>query len=467
MSITTTHPQYSDALERWQKNRDFCKGEMAVKDKGRVYLPDDNQKFVNGVPEDASVTGPDADPYKYQRQYYNYLRRATLLAIAQHTRNGLVGMVFNEPPIHDLPDSLGFILENADGSGQALEQLGKFTVSEVIEVGRVGLLVDMPPAKEGASKADEIEGNLRPRILTYNAESIVDWDEETIGSLTFLSFVKLRECYYDRTDTLDDYGTEKVRYRILRLTDEGYTHQVVEEDGTEPEEAITVKMAKDQPFNFIPFYFVGAENNKPDVDDAPISGIVDVNASHYINTADNEQLNHLYALPTLHLDMGEGSNGDTFNTANPNGVKLGGGLLTGGRGSAALLQIEANGSLAALIKQKEDQAEKIGARFAGDGNSKDVTAEAARINAAFTTSTLTTVVTNVSEALEAALEAVAMFMGIDAKQVEYKLNTQFYGQGIDEKKGAFLLSLFERGDLISPEQFKTEMDKLGIDLDLI
>jgi hypothetical protein len=312
-----------------------------------------------------------------------------------------------------------------------------------------------------------IEGNLRPRILAYNAESIVDWDEETIGSLTFLSFVKLRECYYDRTDSMDDYGTEKVRYRILRLTKEGYTHQVVEEDGTEPEDPILVKMFKDQKFNFIPFYFVGAENNKPDVDDAPISGIVDVNASHYINTADNEQLNHLYALPTLHLDMGANSNADRFKEMNPNGAKLGCGLVTDAGGTASLLQIEANGSLAALIKQKEDQAEKIGARFAGDGNSKDVTAEAARINAAFTTSTLTTVVTNVSEALEAALEAAAMFMGIDAKQVEYKLNSQFYGQGVDEKKGAFLLSLFERGDLISPEQFKVEMDKLGIDLDLI
>ena len=467
MSITTTHPQYSAALERWVKNRDFCKGEMAVKAKGRTYLPDDNEKFVNGLPTGESVAGPDSDQHKYQRQYFNYLKRATLLAIAQHTRNGLVGMVFNEPPIHDLPTGLEFILENADGSGQSLEQLGKFVVSETIEVGRVGLLVDMPPKKEGASKQDVIEGNLRPRILAYNAESIVDWDEETIGSLTFLSFVKLRECYYDRTDSMDDYGTEKVRYRILRLTDEGYTHQVVEEDGTEPEKPIPVKMFKDQKFNFIPFYFVGAENNKPDVDDAPISGIVDVNASHYINTADNEQLNHLYALPTLHLDMGDGSNGDTFNAANPNGVKLGGGLLTSGRGAASLLQIEANGSLAALIKQKEDQAEKIGARFAGDGNSKDVTAEAARINAAFTTSTLTTVVTNVSEALEAALEAAAMFMGVDAKQVEYRLNSQFYGQGVDEKKGAFLLSLFERGDLISPEQFKVEMDKLGIDLDLI
>jgi hypothetical protein len=467
MSITTTHPQYSAALERWVKNRDFCKGEMAVKAKGRVYLPDDNEKFVNGLPTGESVAGPDADPHKYQRQYFNYLKRATLLAIAQHTRNGLVGMVFNEPPVHDLPVGLEFILENADGSGQSLEQLGKFVVSETIEVGRVGLLVDMPPAKEGASKHDVIEGNIRPRILVYNAESIVDWDEETIGSLTFLSFVKLRECYYDRETSLDDYGTEKVRYRILRLTDEGYTHQIVEEDETSPETPILVKMFKNQKFNFIPFFFVGAENNKPDVDDAPISGIVDVNASHYINTADNEQLNHLYALPTLHLDMGTNSSADRFKEMNPNGAKLGCGLVTDAGGTAALLQIEANGSLAALIKQKEDQAEKIGARFAGDGNSKDVTAEAARINAAFTTSTLTTVVTNVSEALEAALEAAAMFMGIDAKQVKYKLNTQFYGQGVDEKKGAFLLSLFERGDFISPEQFKIEMDKLGIDLDLI
>lgn len=464
MSIITTHPQYALAQARWMKNRDFCGGEMPVKLKGREYLPDDNAKYIAGVPQNESISGPADDPYKYERKYQNYLRRAPLLTIAQHTRNGLTGMVFNEMPVYQIAPELEFIIENADGSGQSLIQTSKHCVSEVLEVGRVGLLSDMPSIGGAVSRAEEQALNIRPRILVYTAENIVDWDEDTIGSRTFLNYVKLREAYYERDNYKTGYGSLKYRYRVLELVDGVYNHSVFDENGKQIGETVQPKVSGGAAFDYLPFHFIGAENNKPDVDDAPLSGIVDINASHYINSADNEQLNHLYSLATPHLDVGVNQTSEAFQAANPRGIEAGQGVVTQGGGTFTLNQIQANGSLSELIDKKEAQAEKIGARFAGEGNSKDVTAEAARMNAAFTTATLTTVVGNVSEGIEAALEDCAVFIGVSVEAIEFNLNTSFYGQQPNFELGAFYNGLYDVGR-ITWDNYVALMSSIGIEID--
>jgi hypothetical protein len=463
-TTTTTHPAYDAFQPRWEKNRDFCGGEMAVKARGRRYLPDDNEDYIGSKPQGRSIKGPDSDPAKFERKYQVYLRRASLLAIAQHTRNGFVGMVFSKDHTVELPSVLEYIQENVDGAGQSLDQLAQSSVSEVVEVGRMGLLVDMPTTDENLSLKAETELGLKPRILQYDAESIVDWGTDTFGGITKLTFVKLRECYYDRTDDEDDlsaYSDVKTRYRILRLNDGVYTQQVIEDDGEVGEE-LTPRMSGNASFDYIPFFFVGAQNNKPDVDEAPISGIVDINAAHYINSADNEQLIHMYSLATPHLNIGDTSLTE-WNEGNPNGVQAGNGFVTKG-GSFELAQIEANSALSEALKDKEAQAEKIGARFAGEGNSKDVTAEAARINAAFTTSTLSTLVGNVSEAIEAALEACAQFLGDTGESVEYQLNKQFYGQEPNIELARFYTELYDLGRL-SSSNYTDLMREINIELD--
>jgi hypothetical protein len=133
-------------------------------------------------------------------------------------------------------------------------------------------------------------------------------------------------------------------------------------------------------------------------------------------------------------------------------------------GSFELAQIEANSALSEALKDKEAQAEKIGARFAGEGNSKDVTAEAARINAAFTTSTLSTLVGNVSEAIEAALEACAQFLGDTGESVEYQLNKQFYGQEPNIELARFYTDLYDLGRL-SSSNYTDLMREINIELD--
>ncbi len=321
MSIKTSiHPEYEYHRGRWSKNRDFCSGSEAVKAKGRVYLPDDNQLYdTAGKPLGDSIAGPTDDPFKYKRKYSILLQRASFNAIAQHTRNGWTGMMFNKDPIIELPSQIEYMRDNVDGAGQTLIQLAKKNSSEGIEVGRIGMLVDMPSTGGNLSIAEEAALNIRPRIANYVAEAIEDWDETEVGAVKKLSFVKLREEIYNRDDEFSDYGECEIQYRVLRLREDGYTQEVLDENGDAKEEEKLI-LAQGKPLPFIPFYFVGAENNKPDVDDAPVSPIVDINLAHYLTSADYEELNHLYSLPTPSFNLGDNVSIDDFNKANPRGV---------------------------------------------------------------------------------------------------------------------------------------------------
>ena len=458
--INLFHPQYAPMTIRWERNRDACKGQLAVKSKGRQYLPDDNAN-IHGTD---SIDGPEGDKDLYRRQYRNYLERAVFMSFSQNTRDGWTGMIFAKPPTVVLPTGLKDLEENVDGAGLSLTQLAKSCSSETIEVGRIGLLADYPRGIEGATKEDDERLNLRPRIVTYASEDIVDWDEDTFGSVTKLTMVKLREVYFERADDGNGWKDPETRYRILRLDNEIYTQELVDESGSYIDEPFMPTMAGGKPFDHIPFGVAGSENNKMNIDDAPISGIVDLNLSHYVNSADLEASMHRFSMATLMVCTGEESATD-FTKRNPAGVQLGQGIALGNGGSIKIEQMADSPALSNHLTQKEEQAEKIGARFAGEGTSKNVTAEAARINAANSTATLTTLVGNVSEAIEARLEDCALFVGADPKTVEFELNDQFYGDTFDKDLYAVAYELYMDG-AISKEEFKNVLNGMGMEFKL-
>lgn len=461
MSISV-HPEYEAAKVRLERNRDACAGEMAVKSKGRLYLPDDNELVVNGVPTGRSIT---SDGDKYTLKYLNYLMRASFMTIAQHTLNGWVGMVFNNPPTVDLGSSeLDYLNENVDGAGQSLMQLSKRVITEVLETGRDGLLADMPVTEGKLNKSQQDALFIAPRIHEYVAENIIDWDEEKVGSITKLTYVLLRELFYDKTNEngLVKYGKPEYRYIALRLTDGVYTQQHYDDSGEPTGDVIVVRKKGGKTLDYIPFYFAGAENNKPDVDDAPISGIVDLNLNHYRNSADKENLTHLYSLPTPWVNVGNLQQG-AFDEMNEDGFVMGRGLILGEGGSFGLAQVNANSATSENMTAIEAQAEKIGANYAGEGQSKNVTAEAARINAATTTSTLTKAVGNVSEAIEAALEACADMLGLSVAAVQFELNKEFYNKTKDFQAANIIIQLQQLG-WYDNDDFVEEMATAGFTL---
>lgn len=409
MSVSTVHPLYSASLSRWRSVRDSVDGQEAIKGGGELYLP-------------ATFAKVDAD------RYLQYIMRAYWMGVTGRTKEALTGMVFRKPPTVDLPPQLQLLIEDIDGAGQSLEQLAKEIVGDELTVGRYGLLVDYPSAPEGIDSETERRMGLRPTVAAYPAESIINWRFEGVNGKKQLTLVVLKEAVLK--DSTDEFSHEtEVVYRVLRLRDGIYTQQVYSEGGEVNTEEYAPRMAGGAPFDHIPFHIIGSTNNFPEPDVAPLFDLANLNIGHYQVTADHRE--NLFLHGQLTIGISTELDWETFKNANPNGVVVGAraGHFLGKGGSFTSVTAPESSSLRVALQDLEQQMLALGARLVSRGGQAE-TAEAARINASAEASTLDNLVNNTSEGIEAALEDMARFMGLNPESVQYKLNTQYWDQNI-------------------------------------
>lgn len=410
MGVSTVHPQYALAENRWQLVRDCVEGQDAVKRQNTGYLP---------------ATFATDDPERYEQ----YIERAYFMGVTGRTKDALLGMVFRKAPTADLPPAIEALTEDIDGAGQSLTQLSKEMVGDLLTVGRYGLLVDYPTTEEGLDAETEMRMGLRPVIASYPAESIINWRFEGIQGRKQLTLLVLAE---DIPKNLDEFSHDfQTVYRVLRLRDGVYTQALYDSQGMLQGEEYAPRMAGGGTFDRIPFHIAGSTNNYPYPDIAPLVDMAHLNIAHYQSTAELKENQFFSAQGTLHLDTGE-MNTDEFKALNPNGVTIGRrvGIVTSGGGRAVLLQGDSRqADILATMGHEEAQMVAIGARLVQRGAQAE-TAEAARINASAEASTLDSLVNNASEAIEAALEDLALFIGADPNTVQYRLNTDFWEAGL-------------------------------------
>jgi len=425
MSVKTLHPDYQIFSPKWRLVRDAVEGESAIKRVPQRYLPE----FIPN------------DPQRYDR----YVKRAYFLGVTGRTKAALAGMVFRKDPMYEMPPEMeDMLLFNADGAGTSLEHIAKEALGGVMDTGRHVILVDYPTIDDSIDFETEQNIGARPLILSYHAESFINWKYEKINGRRVLTLAVLVELVQDETNT-NEFDHDVVKnYRVLRLRDGVYTQQVYDDGGQAKTEEFVPRMAGGQPFDHIPLYVIGSENNLPDIDDAPLYDLAVLNVAHYRNNADLEEAGFICGQPTLHLNIGD-TNPEVFAEQNPSGVQLGSrsGIITQG-GSVELVQPEERSLLVQLKEAKEKEMVGIGARII-QRNGPQETAEAARINASAESSTLDQVVNNLSYALTGALMDVALFMGIrqNIEDIEYQLNTDFFEQSLDAQQ---LMALIQLGD---------------------
>lgn len=443
MPITSTHPQYADQCERWARNRAACAGQDAVKAARSAFLPDDNA----------------ADQSKDARdRYARYLLRAVWMPVSGYTKQGLIGMMSRRPAEVELPSQIEYAKENADGAGLSLDQMAKLALAEVIEVGRLGLLVDYPAAEPGLSAEQVAQMGLSARITIYKAESIDNWKLANIGGVLRLVMVKLCEI---AEIEMDEYLLEaEKRYRVLRLQDGVYTQTLYNDKEEQIGEVLIPRQANGQPWEHIPFQIIGATTNSPEVDQALISGIVDLNTAHYQMSADSAKNLHIHSGGTLVI--ASSMSNEQWKEANPQGVTVGAdqGLFLGDTGSATLLQLDPASAVEEKLRSLETQMVAVGAHLISDTNGLQ-TAEAARIDASGRASSLSTAVGNVSEGIEAALEDMTLFMGGDPAQVKYQLNQQFYPDNVDAQTIMAMIQLLDR-QVVAVQDVRTKLRGGGL-----
>lgn len=428
MPVSTEHPNYQKYLPMWARTRDAVAGSVAVKEKKNEYLP---------VPDNNSYDErKGTDTVRYRQ----YIKRAVFTNFTGRTKNALVGAAFRKDPIIELPEQLEYLTTDATGDGLSMTQLAKDELSNLLETGRVGLLVDYPDAGDSLT-AEQVEMlNLRAAIVPYEAEAIINWKTDTVRGRRMLVSVTLAETYLDPEDEFDH--TTKTQYRVLRLRDDGYTQQLYREDEPYTQEFYP-KQADGSVWDFIPFQFVGSKNNDPTIDDAPLSDIADINMAHYRNSADYEESCFLVGQPSLFIT--HSLSPDQFRDYNPQGIKLGSraGHVLGETGSATLLQANPNNLVLEAMRLKEQQMVMIGARIITDRTANE-TAEGARIRFASENSVLGDLVGNLSEAIETCIGWVGLFMGVDTEDMKFQINNEFYDKSVDPQLIMSMIQLLDR-----------------------
>ena len=431
---------------------------MPVDTQHRLYAAHERQaqRVRDAVAGDESVQqylrNPDPNDEKRTKEYRE---GAVWLDVTARTHNGMLGAIFRKPPESKLPQSIEYLQDDADGSGMSLEQFAKLFCSYLMQAGSHGVLVDFPEAEDGLTK--EQSAGLKASFRHYTSDNIINWNRQ--GEL--LTLVVLRETF-DKSE--DEFQSDpEYQYRVLRLEDGVYTQEVYR-DGQPAGTKVKPRMGNGQAWPIIPFQFGGAVNNDEAPDKPMLLGIANLNIAHYRNSADWEESSFTVGQVMPHVDAGTTSTQD-WQELNPNGIRWGSreGVVTQGGGSMNLVQAQPNSMPMEGMKRKEEQMLSIGARLI-EQRSGNETAEAVRARSGAENSNLSTIATNVSDALRNCLQWALTFMTRKAIEpvdtIEFELNQQFYAEDADPQEVIARIQELDRG-LIAKKDYRDWRRRTG------
>jgi hypothetical protein len=431
MGINAQHPQYVEYAKRWRLTRDVVDART--------------DKFIREIEEGNA------------ERNVQYREDAILTNFTARTKHGLVGGMMREKPEVVLPSELEYLRNDATGNNLPLDQLAQAVVGDILETGRDGLLVDFPTTDIPMPTQAEVElFDGRARIYKYEALSIPNWHSMRVGSKTVVDLIVLRE---NESKLADDGFTwvDDIKYRVLRLMAfEGsnnlvYTQQLFNADNEPLSDLMIPRKADGETWSEIPFVFIGSENNDSTVDNAPLYDLSKLNIAHLKNSADYEESVHIVGQPTLFFTSSISV--DQVKDAFPNGkITIGSrtGHLLGTAGNAQLLQAQPNQLADVAMKRKEDQAIMLGARLITPAADRE-TAEGVRLRHGSEVSIMSTIVNNASRGLEKALGFCGEFMGVDATDLMYQLNNQFFDKELDPQTIIAELQLLNSGVISVPD----------------
>jgi Domain of unknown function (DUF4055) len=402
--VKEKHPDLLIVMPDYEECRDAIAGATTVKQKGIKYLP--MPSGFNGSAKPIDMY----DAYKMRAQFPDLLAPTVqgMLGIIHHGEAQVEGLDEGSP--------LADMWEKATPEGLPLETLHKRITEEILTVGRVALLVDLPP-----------EGGELPWIAFYRAESLINWSESK-------NFYVLEEDYRVR----NGFSWEgKKRYRILELVDDTYQVEVVDEDGhamtvdddtsnQDVQEGVATSVVVPQvrggkKLEEIPLVVAGSRDLSLEPDQIPMIGVT--RAAYAIYRLDADYRHQLFmsgqeTLFYIGLDPKDVPEyvGAGVGVAIPEG---GDAKYVGPSGAG----IEAHKT---AIDDERSIAAEAGSRMFAVGDKKAAeSGEALRIRARAGSATLVSVAQTSAAALETALRFCAQLVGQDPDDIIVKPNLNF------------------------------------------
>lgn len=407
--------EYKRLLKDVTRNRDAVAGERRIKSKGVMYLPPlasmcCTTTYENG---NATITTGSCVTQEGMASYNKYLCLAYFYGASGRTVDGLSGLIFTKPGVVDLPESIEYMKNNANSKGDSLRKLSQEAVVETFITPRLGFLVDYPTVEEKVTVAESEARNLRPKILLYKFESIIQMFYEEVNNETKLSYLALIEIVEKRKDFNVECETQ---YRILEINESNQYQQTVYDEKGDIKEETTVIKVDGSPVDEIPFYPVEVGAEKKSI----INDLVDANINHYQFFADYAAKEHASAFPIFY---------ETGTVPNGHNIQIGPGVKWENQNPEAtfgVLQTESDGgSMRTYLLDMENRMAALGAEMLKPRIASAESAEAKSLDQVAQNSTVGDVAINVSEALSKALNFAARWTGEADDKAIYKLNTDY------------------------------------------
>jgi hypothetical protein len=434
MTVKTTHKDYDRFAPKWKRCRDVVAGQDAVHAAGTAYLP--------------KLKDEEDSDYKAR------IARSDFFNGTWRTIDGLGGMAFRKPPTVDAPKGIEPYLEDVNMAGVALDPFAAEIVEEVMSVGRVGILVDHPPAPampENVSltvHAKEVLG-LRPTLQLYPTESIINWKFARIDNAWTLSLLVLKEC--EEVPDGEFKTKPEDRYRVLDLAEGRYRQRVfaIDDKGKDVLLSEFTPLMDGKPLGYIPFAILGAGGRGDTIDEPPLIDLVDANLALYQINADYRHGLHFTGLPTAVVSGYQQENtseklyiGSQAAWVFPDPLAKASYLEFTGQGLTELRE---------AIREKKQEMALLGARMIADETKQVETLGATQIKRAGENSILSKIVQAVSDGLEWSLDIFAQWAG-QAGEVTYQINRDFNPMMLDAQQLTALLATVQAGKL-SDESF--------------
>ena len=426
MSNITHHKSDYELSKMWLKCRHVLDGEDTIKKNSTVYLP--------------MLKGQDATDYAA------YLERGSFYNATFKTASALTGMAVRKQPrlINSTPEINSWVTSAFDEQGNDIWQFSTRVVEEKVNVGRLGLLVDMPKLEQGGTVADQ--ESKTPYVAMYRAEEIINWHHNQNNRLDMVTIKTVKD------QLNSDLSSEDVTiHMILALDASGHYYQKHYENEVQVGDDIypTKNGAR---LTEIPFFFLDMDDF---ADKPPLYDIVNLNIRHYRLYADFSHLLHFTSIPTLVISGAQLEEGKKLSIGSETAM-----VFPNPETKAEWIKAGADGAepIKGELMELENRMASIGAQILQDRVDRE-TAQAAQLRNAYNTSFLRLIVQETSSVLSRVIRFGAWWAGFPAPEnFSYELDTDFNTKPLPAAELQVLVMAYQAGSM-SLETFVHNLER--------
>ena len=300
-TVDSTSDIYDVMYENWQLPITLMGGEKAMKEAGRLYLPQ--------------------EPKESDAMYVNRKARSTLKnyfawAVENHT-----GRVFKSPIIisDDTNETIKKYNKNLDLQGNDTNAFYRAVFRDMLIKGISYVYVDFPRSESDMSLAEEIDAGLRPYCIHIKAEQVINAVPGVVNGRVVLIRAHIREYI---SEPYGEWGTKT--YEQIRVLYPGYWEVYRQNTRSNAWQVVDSGTTSLDYIPLVPLYgnkfgFFAAEG--------PLQNLANLNRAHWQSMSDQMNITHVARVPILYgtgFDEGEGLTVGTNNAVmGPDGSSLG------------------------------------------------------------------------------------------------------------------------------------------------